>query len=239
MIKHLYRFSYEGAVDLEEVDMWLESHKENVRCKQSIEEMIREGFDGKTLRSDIAKDLCQEYGIERVKRVLATTIQENINDGRYRPENKDWAQSVRVPNDKQNQELCVDSHPELINGLVNQYKRYLRQDLGLLDSSDCLKFDSPQNYTNRLLILRSSVLVDEYKQGKYQYFFARDGFGCDPSATGNSVFGEFLCDGEVANFHRAQFIGIADESKLPEWAYERLQEIMDNIDEDESEVQSF
>ena len=56
MIKHLYRFSYEGAVDLEEVDMWLESHKENVRCKQSIEEMIREGFDGKTLRSDIAKD---------------------------------------------------------------------------------------------------------------------------------------------------------------------------------------
>ena len=53
------------------------------------------------------------------------------------------------------------------------------------------------------------------------------------------MFGEFLYDGEEPHFQRGAFVGIADESKLPEWAFEKLEEIRGDIGEGESEVQSL
>jgi hypothetical protein len=231
----IYKYSLAEARELDEESLWLESHKANVECKRGIEQAIRENFDGMRLNGGVVKSLCDEYGIDRVKFVLATTISENSEDGRYRPDNKEWAKSVFIPEETENRDFCVNSHPEVINGLASQYRRYLRQDLGLLDKSDCVRFDEPQDYTGRLLILGASTLKDEYKQGKYQYFFAYSGFGCDPSATGTKVFGEFLYDGEETHFHRGAFIGIADESKLPDWALERLEEIRTEIDEGETQ----
>ena len=52
---------------------------------------------------------------------------------------------------------------------------------------------------------------------------------------GTKVFGDFLYDGEDTHFHRGAFIGIADESKLPDWALERLEEIRTEIDEGETQ----
>lgn len=235
----VYKNSHAEALELEEEEKWLESHQANIECKQGIEKAIKENFDGMRLEKGVVKSLCDEYGIDRVKFVLATTVSENSDDGRYRPDNKAWADALYIPDDAENCEICVNSHSEVVNGLVTQYRRYLRQDLGLLDRSDCIPYDEPQDYTNRLLILGASALKDEFKQGKYQYFFAHSGFGCDPSATGTKVFGEFLYDGEETHFHRGAFVGIADESKLPEWAMEKLDEIRGDIDEGEGEVQSL
>ena len=197
----VYNYSLAEARELEEEEKWLESHKANVECKEGIEKAIRENYDGMSLGRDVAKELCDTYGIDRVKRVLATTIVENIEDGRYRPDNKEWANSVFIPEEAENRDFCINCHPEIVNGLTSQYRRYLRQDLGLLDKSDCIPYDEPQDYTGKLLILGASALRDEYKQGKYQYFFATSGFGCDPTATGTKVFGEFLYDGEETHFH--------------------------------------
>ena len=235
----VYKNSHAEALELEEEGKWLESHKANIDCKEGIERSIRENYDGMRLGGDVIKSLCNEYGIDRVKYVLATTIVENSDDGRYRPDNKEWANSMFIPDESENREFCVTSHPEVVNGLTTQYRRYLRQDLGLLDRSDCVTFDEPQDYTGKLLILGASALKDEYKQGKYQYFFATSGFGCDPTATGTKVFGEFLYDGEETHFHRGAFVGIADESKLPDWAFEKLEEIRGDMGEGESEVQSL
>ena len=235
----VYNYSLAEARELEEEEKWLESHKANVECKEGIEKAIRENYDGMSLGRDVAKELCDTYGIDRVKRVLATTIVENIEDGRYRPDNKEWANSVFIPEEAKNRDFCINCHPEIVNGLTSQYRRYLRQDLGLLDRSDCIPYDEPQDYSGRLLILGASALKDEFKQGKYQYFYATSGFGCDPTATGTKVFGEFLYDGEETHFHRGAFVGIADESKLPEWAFEKLEELRGDIGEGESEVQSL
>ena len=78
-------------------------------------------------------------------------------------------------------------------------------------------------YENRLLILKPSSLKEEYRYAEFQLFLARAGFGCDPSKLGTKVFGEFLCDGEKASFRRYDFLGIADENKLPDWAKQKLQ----------------
>ena len=85
--------------------------------------------------------------------------------------------------------------------------------------------NEPQDYEDKLLILKSSVLKEEYKKGEFQLFYAQCGFGCSPSAEGRKVFGKFLIDGEETHFQRNDFYGIADESKLPDWAVEKLNEI--------------
>lgn len=45
------------------------------------------------------------------------------------------------------------------------------------------------------------------------------------------MFGKFLKDDEHTHFYRDEFLGIADESKLPEWATQKLEEIRAGEDE--------
>lgn len=95
----------------------------------------------------------------------------------------------------------------------------------VLDSCSILDKSYERDYTDQLLILNPSSLIEEYRHGEYQYFFAKAGFGCDPTKLGTKVFGEFLFDGEKAAFRRSDFMGIADPAKLPEWAKEKLQNL--------------
>ena len=75
----------------------------------------------------------------------------------------------------------------------------------------------------------------EYKKGDFQLYYANCGFGCSPTALGRKVFGMFLIDGEETNFSRSDFYGIADESKIPDWAIEKLAEIRSEHTETEDE----
>ena len=221
----LYRNSFSEAQRSNEIEKWRESHKENVRCKHRLDELISDGFRESRLDANVAKNICKEFGKERVRWVLINTVRHNIEDGRYRPETKEWAKIIYFPKDVHNHEFALTSHPELVNGVINQYRRYLRKDLGLLDGTDCIQTDEPQNYEGQLLILKSSSLSEAYKKGDFQLFSANCGFGCSPTALGRKVFGMFLIDGEETNFSRNDFYGIADESKIPDWALEKLNEI--------------
>ena len=90
----VYKNSHAEALELEEEEKWLESHQANIECKQGIEKAIKENFDGMRLEKGVVKSLCDEYGIDRVKFVLATTVSENRDDGRYRADNKAWADAL-------------------------------------------------------------------------------------------------------------------------------------------------
>jgi len=85
-----------------------------------------------------------------------------------------------------------------------------------------------ENYENKLLILNPAALREKYRYEEYQYFFAQAGFGCDPGKLGTKVFGKFLIDGEETSFHRYNFLGVADEEKLPEWAKMKLMQLTSN-----------
>lgn len=225
MHKELYRNSFSDAERNRETSRWRESHAENIRCKKRLDELVVQNFDGTRLNGNVIKDICEEFGIERVRWVLTNTIRENMEDGRYRPETKSWVREIYFPREVHNYEFALSSHPEIVNGIVNQYRRYIRQDLGIFDATDCIQVNDPQDYEDKLLILKSSVLKEEYKKGEFQLFYAQCGFGCSPTAEGRKVFGKFLIDGEETHFQRNDFYGIADESKLPEWAVEKLNEI--------------
>lgn len=90
----------------------------------------------------------------------------------------------------------------------------------LVDASKCEGRLGEQNVTGRLLILNPNVLADGYKSPYAQYMYATEAPECS-----EFVKGYFLVNGQSAEFHRSDILGIADEKKLPSWAAKRLAEI--------------
>lgn len=124
----LYTYSRRIAKENGELDLYTASKQENIACKNGIEWMIRENFDGFSLRGDCAKELCEKYGIERVGWVLANTVQHYSWDGRFRPHNREWANQFPIPSAAEDLTTvyCVGSHPEIVNGLIDQYRQHVQ-----------------------------------------------------------------------------------------------------------------
>ena len=180
MPTYLYRHTLADARRWGEMDLYKESLQANIDCRHAIEEQIRENHDGLHMKTDVSA-LCREYGIDRVGWVLAATVQEADWDGRYRSGNREWANGIHIE-DTRRTDYRISSHPELVNGFINQYRSFL-QKLDLHDRTACTEESS---YAGKVLILRADVLTDRYKLGDYQYFYAVSGFGCEPDKLGRN-----------------------------------------------------
>lgn len=229
LLKPLYRWSLQDAVAHNEVQDWRDSYRENCDCARAIERAIADHYHDNILE-DGTKDIIDRYGFDRVNWVLANTLQEKSHDGRFSQENKKWAKGFFIPSDDVRWHFCMESHPGLTDLFINQ-AREAWQKLRLFDQSHC---SEDNDYAGKLLILKPSVLKDEYKASDYQLFYAESGFGCSPTASGRKVFGKFLKDGENTNFNRSDFLGVIKDECIPEWAAEKLAEL-EPPDEDESE----
>lgn len=103
-------------------------HGIRVECKNAIEQAIAEKFDGYTLPRDTAEGIIRQYGKERVEIVLANTITHLSHDGRFSPNNKEWAKSLVPSADWQTRDYIVTSHPAVLDGFTNQARRYIERD---------------------------------------------------------------------------------------------------------------
>ena len=121
-----------------------------VACKNAIEKAIAEKFDGYRLPKDTAEAVIQEYGFERVSYVLANSVMHKRQDGRFSPENKEWAKAIEPYAMVKNEDMVVDSHPAVLNGFINQTRRYIEQEKELaaqaaekitIDGQECIKVD--------------------------------------------------------------------------------------------------
>lgn len=234
--KYVYPYSFEEAKRLGEIAEWRKSFKLNQECSAAIDNAVRETFDGMHLDSDIAQNACREFGIERVKWVLANTLQHADWDGRYRPQNKEWAKETYISRNKNNDtttSFVLRSHPEIVNGLADQFRKYY-DSLNLYNRSHCRENSSGEDFTGQLLVLKPEILKDECKTPEDQLFYAENGFGCSPGSHGK-VMGEFLIDGEETSFHRDDFLGIVKDEFLPEWAAEKLAELQPSEQNDGSD----
>ena len=227
--KPLYRWSLQDAVTHNEVQDWRDSYRENCDCARAIERAIADQYHDNILENG-TKDIIDRYGFDRVNWVLANTLQEKAHDGRFSQDNKRWAKGFFIPSDDVRWHFCVESHPGLTDLFINQ-TREAWQKLGLFDASHC---SEDNDYAGKLLILKPSVLKDEFKASDYQLFYAESGFGCSPTASGRKVFGKFLKDGENTSLNRSDFLGVIKDECIPEWAAEKLAEL-EPPDEDESE----
>lgn len=223
---YLYPCSAEEARRQNELSLWRASHQANIACKKAIEEAVRTHYDGTHLEPGCLSGVLQKYGYKRTAWVLANTIRQKDWDGRFRPQNKTWAKQIHIPPDGwHNSDFVVESHPAVLDGVVNQY-RQVYQALGLFGAEHCEPDSySSLDYEGKVLALSPDVLKESCWTPEAQLWYAHDGFGCSPRAIGRSIRCTCLGDGEMARWNRTDFIGVLDEQYLPEWAAEQLTEL--------------
>ena len=120
----LYGGSWVYARTHGEEERYRRSLQANIECKYEIEQAIDENFDGQHLNEGFERALLDKFGTERVKYVLANTVQNCDSDGRFSPETKAWAKAVPVTEDKEHRrQFEVTSHPAVLDGLIARIRR--------------------------------------------------------------------------------------------------------------------
>ena len=128
----IYPYSAAYAREHGETEAYRQSKKENISCRDAIEEVIRRQFDGMHLASDAAKVVLEEYGAERMSYVLANTVRHFSWDNRFSVENRKWAESIPVFEDQdpwgeeRNADFVVNSHPAVLDGFINLLREELK-----------------------------------------------------------------------------------------------------------------
>ena len=121
----VYLKTSQYALEHDEFEQYQASRRLTEECRNVIDKAISESFDGMHLQGGFEARLIDEYGEERVKYIFATTLRENLGDGRYSPENKGWAENIPIsdsPEERRN--CCLNSHPAVIDGVVRLIRRY-------------------------------------------------------------------------------------------------------------------
>ncbi|MFT8889772.1 MAG: DUF3849 domain-containing protein [Ethanoligenens sp.] len=126
----LYKYPAAYAREHNEVEQYRASHKANVACKDAIEMAIRDNYRDNRLGKEGVKQVADQFGYERIFYVLANTVQQKDFDGRISRDNKNWAKTIPVFEDKdyfgddRRSEFEVDScNPGLTDIFINQARR--------------------------------------------------------------------------------------------------------------------
>jgi hypothetical protein len=232
---YLYPDSASDAAERNEITMWRASFRANIACKQAIESSIRQSFDGMYLADDCAKGVIQEFGFKRVNFVLANTLQLKSYDERFSLKNREWGARFFIPTDpNHNADFAVNSHPAVLDGFIQQ-ARQAYQELELFGPEHCTPNSrSELDYEGKVLVLSPDVLKEECWTPENQLWYAHDGFGCSPYAVGRSVRATCLGDGEMTRWNRADFVGVLEDTYLPDWAKQKLEELRNSEQTQES-----
>lgn len=229
---YVYPCSHGEALRRGEGEHHDSSFRLNVQCARDIEDAIRAHFheaDG-SLGEQCAQSVLEKFGFKRVNFVLANSLQELqksvscrhlVSNEIYR-----WGQRTFVPEDgKYNHYYMVDTAAALLEGFISQ-AREAYQALGLFGPEHCAGDPQEQDYTGKVLVMRSDTLKESCWDSRNQLWLGEGGFGCSPHARGQAVFATCLGDGEQTRWNRSDFAGVLDEQYLPYWAREKLEELL-------------
>ena len=141
----LYPYGAKEARERGEIEKWRESFRENCACAGGIDILIRENFDGMHLKSGTVEKIVELYGYKRVEHVLANTVQERRGDGRFRPSNREWANSHYIPPvEMHNCCFAARSHSAILDGFISNYRKLV------MDLDPCKNEQSQQEETQEM-----------------------------------------------------------------------------------------
>ncbi|MDD3335302.1 MAG: DUF3849 domain-containing protein [Eubacteriales bacterium] len=126
----VYPYPASYAHEHEELPEYRASHKANIACRDAIDTAIADNYSNNTLGHDAVKQVVEQFGYDRTVYVLANTVRQKDWDGRISHDNKSWAKTIPVYEDKdnwgsnRNNEFVVDqAHPGLMDLFTTQARR--------------------------------------------------------------------------------------------------------------------
>lgn len=120
----IYRQSALYAIEHGERDAYFASKKAYEDCKKAIEKSINRHHDGFYFSDGLVQDVTQKFSVERIKNVLAHTVQKKDWDERFSRSNREWAKSVQTGiSEPLGTYFVVESHPTLLDGFISLFRR--------------------------------------------------------------------------------------------------------------------
>lgn len=105
------------------------SYQASLTCREAIEQAINTHYGDKRLDTVAAvQEVLEKFGSERMIFVLANTIQHKDADGRISHDNKTWAKTIPMPEDRNTSDHCAYLVVDRVNpGLVDLFVRQARK----------------------------------------------------------------------------------------------------------------
>ena len=129
----VYPYPADHAREQGELDVYRASFRANVSCKDAIEAAIREHYRDNRLDAGAAVgQVAEQFGQERMLYVLAATVRHFDYDGRISQDNKRWANTIPVYENKDGMDsdrsvqFVVSSHPGLTDLFLTQARQEQR-----------------------------------------------------------------------------------------------------------------
>ena len=120
----IYRETANYAYEAGEMDAYRASLAANVECRRAIEAAISSNYGDNRLDADAAvKSVLEQFSPERVRYVLANTIQQKYFDGRIPQPLKEWAKSIDVCPENASRFLVDKPNPGLTALFVDAFRQ--------------------------------------------------------------------------------------------------------------------
>ena len=142
----VYRENLEYANAHNEVGAYNDSHAANMMSRDDIIKSINDNHDGTRLGKGFETGLIEKHGLERVAFLLANTLRLMPWDGRFSKENKEWAQSVSVPDDSGRSDYLIEAHPVLLDAVTTRIRKMYKENKKDLEAKDMAE-TKPDNKT--------------------------------------------------------------------------------------------
>lgn len=128
----VYRQPAAYAREHDELEVYRASNKANIACKEALESAINSNYRNNCLDTKTAyAQVVEQYGAERINFVLAVTVRAKDWDGRISRENKLWAQTVPVTENKDawgDDRNCYFVVDQAHTGLVDLMVSFVRKE---------------------------------------------------------------------------------------------------------------
>lgn len=128
----VYPYPADHAQENGELDAYRASFRANVSCKEAIEAAIRDNYHDNRLDTAAVGQVAEQFGQERMLYVLAATVRHFDYDGRISRDNKRWANTIPVYENKDGMDsdrsvqFVVCSHPGLTDLFLTGARREQR-----------------------------------------------------------------------------------------------------------------
>ena len=120
----IYRETANYAYEAGELESYRASLAANVECRKAIEAAISSNYGDNRLDADAAvKSVLEQFSPERVRYVLANTIQQKDFDGRIPQPLKEWAKNVEVCPENASRFLVDKPNPGLTALFVDAFRQ--------------------------------------------------------------------------------------------------------------------
>ena len=120
----IYRETANYAYEAGELEAYRASFAANEKCRDAIEAAITSNYGDNRLDADAAvKSVLEQFSPERVRYVLANTIQQKDFDGRIPQPLKEWAKTVEVCPENASRFLVDKPNPGLTALFVDAFRQ--------------------------------------------------------------------------------------------------------------------